>query len=130
MDIKESGRIFEPNRVILIPAPGKIKNLFLNIFLTANFATCMLLAPLRLNFTCAVALKLVSTGPGQRHEILTLLFWIFNSCSKIKKLELKNFNTAKVQSMDSMFDGCLSIIELDVSNFDTGNVKKNGMHVS
>ena len=39
------------------------------------------------------------------------------------EVDLSNFNTKKVEYMDSMFNGCKSLINLDLSNFNTESVK-------
>ena len=41
------------------------------------------------------------------------------SCSKIKTLNLDNFNTAKVTNMRNMFNGCSSLTKLNINHFDT-----------
>ena len=47
---------------------------------------------------------------------------MFQGCSSLTSLDLSNFNTNKVTYMDSMFAGCSSLTSLDLSNFNTSNV--------
>ncbi len=47
---------------------------------------------------------------------------MFNSCSALTSLVVKNFDTSKVTNMDGMFYTCWKLTSLDVSNFDTSNV--------
>ena len=44
-------------------------------------------------------------------------------CSSLTSLDLSNFNTSKVEGMNSMFLNCSSLTSLDLSSFDTSNVK-------
>ena len=41
----------------------------------------------------------------------------------LTSLDVSNFNTSKVESMNAMFCGCVSLTELDLSTFDTKNVE-------
>ncbi|MDO4912844.1 MAG: BspA family leucine-rich repeat surface protein [Lactobacillus sp.] len=41
---------------------------------------------------------------------------------KITKIDLQNFDTSNVTSMNKMFDDCSTLTSLNVSNFDTSNV--------
>ena len=43
-------------------------------------------------------------------------------CSKLKELNLSNFNTDKVTNMSYIFSGCSSLKELNLNNFNTNNV--------
>ena len=47
---------------------------------------------------------------------------MFNDCSSLKKLNLKNFNTNNVTDMSYMFSHCSSLEELNLTNFNTNNV--------
>jgi surface protein len=47
---------------------------------------------------------------------------MFNSCYKLKDLDLSTFNTSNVTNMLMMFCGCSQLTELDLCNFDTSNV--------
>ena len=40
---------------------------------------------------------------------------MFNNCSSLKKLNISNFNTDKVISMNFMFHNCSLLEELDLS---------------
>ena len=53
---------------------------------------------------------------------VTVMSSMFNSCSKLKNIDLSHFNTGNVTSMSSMFNGCESLSSLDVSSFVTGHV--------
>ena len=41
----------------------------------------------------------------------------------LQKINLSNFNTAKVTDMSNMFTQCTSLKEIDLSNFNTQNVE-------
>ena len=47
---------------------------------------------------------------------------MFDGCRSLKSLDLSNFDTSKVTSMECMFRYCDSLTSLDVSNFNTSNV--------
>ena len=48
--------------------------------------------------------------------------YMFYGCSKLKSLNLKNFQTLEVSDMRYMFCGCSSLASLDLSSFDTRRV--------
>ena len=48
--------------------------------------------------------------------------YIFQSCSNLTSLNVSNFNTENVTTMNAMFNGCSSLTSLDVSNFNTNQV--------
>ena len=48
--------------------------------------------------------------------------YMFRGCISLTSLILFNFNTSKVTMMDSMFKDCLSLTSLNLSNFDTSKV--------
>ena len=48
---------------------------------------------------------------------------MFDSCTKLKSLDLSNFDTSNVYSMNDMFYGCSELKSLDLSNFDTSKVE-------
>ena len=50
------------------------------------------------------------------------MVYMFDYCTALKILNLSNFNTSKVTSMEFMFHYCNSLISLDLSNFDTSKV--------
>ena len=47
---------------------------------------------------------------------------MFSSCNSLKSLDLSNFNTQNVLSIERMFNYCSSLEGLDMSNFDIQNV--------
>ena len=47
---------------------------------------------------------------------------MFYDCSSLTSLDLSNFETEKVGSMQSMFEGCSSLTTLDLSSFDTSSI--------
>ena len=47
---------------------------------------------------------------------------MFSGCSQITEINLSNFNTSLVTSMDNMFGKCISLTSLDLSNFNTSQV--------
>ena len=55
---------------------------------------------------------------------------MFKGCKNIIEINLSNFNTSAIESMDSMFEGCSSLISLDLSNFNTSLVKNMGFMFS
>lgn len=48
---------------------------------------------------------------------------VLTSCEFLKSLDLSNFDTSKVTTMNYMFFSCLELESLDILNFDTSNVK-------
>ena len=48
--------------------------------------------------------------------------YMLSRCSSLKELNLNNFNTDNVISMNGMFFGCSSLKELNLNNFNTNNV--------
>ena len=55
-------------------------------------------------------------------SIVTDMSYMFSNCSKLTELNISNFNTSKVTNMQSMFSYCNQLKQLDLSNFDTRNV--------
>ena len=49
--------------------------------------------------------------------------YMFNRCENLSAINLKSFNTSKVERMNGMFSDCKNLTSLDLSNFDTSNVK-------
>ena len=47
---------------------------------------------------------------------------MFQTCSKLKSLNVKNFITDKVTDMSFMFYNCSNLKDIDVSNFNAKNV--------
>ena len=47
---------------------------------------------------------------------------MFYECSRLTSLDVSNFDTSQVTSMESMFSKCSRLTSLDVSNFDTSRV--------
>ena len=70
--------------------PGIIINFFFNNCFIAYSLTYLLLNGLIENLTPATSLKLVSTGPGHKHETTTLDFSLLNS-SYIDVVNLKTY---------------------------------------
>ena len=50
--------------------------------------------------------------------------FMFRKCSNITEIDLSNFNTSHVTSMNNMFAFCSSLISLDLSNIDTNHVTR------
>ena len=46
---------------------------------------------------------------------------MFADIFEIKSLDLSNFNTSSVITMDKMFANCKKLISLNLSNFDTSS---------
>ena len=53
---------------------------------------------------------------------VTTMFGMFNACSNLTELDVTHFNTAKVTAMNGMFSGCSNLTELDLTHFNTENV--------
>ena len=53
---------------------------------------------------------------------LTKTCYMFSDCSKLRDLNLSNFNTQNVTNMSGMFSGCSSLTNLNLSNFNTQKV--------
>ena len=51
---------------------------------------------------------------------------MFDGCTFLTSLDLKNFNTQNVTDMSSMFSTCTSLTSLDLKNFNTQNVTDMG----
>ena len=51
---------------------------------------------------------------------------MFYGCSNIYEMDLSNFNTSKVKSMEHMLYGCSSLISINLSNFDISLVTDIG----
>ena len=49
--------------------------------------------------------------------------YMFSLCSNIIEIDLSNFNTSQVTSMNNMFEYCSSLHSLNLSNFNTSQVK-------
>ena len=47
------------------------------------------------------------------------MFW---NCKNLTSLDLSNFNTENVTTMNDMFSGCKNLTSLNLSNFNTENV--------
>ena len=56
-------------------------------------------------------------------NLLTNCNHMFESCRSLINLDLSNFNTQNVKSMESMFCFCFSLEYLNLSNFNTQNVE-------
>lgn len=57
---------------------------------------------------------------------VTSMDGMFMNCHSLTKLDLRNFDTSSVKSMGNMFASMLKLEELDVSNFDTQKVTSMG----
>ena len=58
---------------------------------------------------------------------ITSMELMFNECHKLKEIKgINKFNTSKVSNMGAMFQKCNEIEYLDLSNFDTSNVTDMG----
>ncbi|MBO0022803.1 BspA family leucine-rich repeat surface protein, partial [Listeria monocytogenes] len=53
---------------------------------------------------------------------VTTMQAMFNACRALEKLDVSNFDTSSVTTMQAMFENCTGLGELDVSNFDTSSV--------
>ncbi len=58
---------------------------------------------------------------------LTSLEGIFNSCSKLAIIDgINDINTSQVNNMGGLFSGCASLLEININNWDVGNVTNYG----
>ena len=48
--------------------------------------------------------------------------WMFRDCTSLTSINLSNLNTSKVKDMNHMFYGCSSLTSLNLSNFDTSQI--------
>ena len=48
---------------------------------------------------------------------------MFGNCENLRELDVSNFDTSCVTSMECMFAGDVLLSELDIKNFDIGMVK-------
>ena len=53
---------------------------------------------------------------------VTNMYYMFQYCTGLEKLDLSSFDTSKVTNMELMFDHCTSLEYLDLRSFDTKNV--------
>ena len=53
---------------------------------------------------------------------VTDMSYMFQSCTKLKSLDVTNFNTAKVKNMIRMFSNCQALTSLNVTNFNTEKI--------
>jgi uncharacterized repeat protein (TIGR02543 family) len=70
------------------------------------------------NFSSLTELDLSNFDTSQ----VTSMERMFESCSSLTRLDLSNFDTSKVTNMSYMFEDCSSLTTLDLSNFDTTQV--------
>ena len=47
---------------------------------------------------------------------------LFFFCSYLQSIDLSNFNTKKIENMESMFSMCISLVSINLTNFNTENV--------
>ena len=45
--------------------------------------------------------------------------YMFLNCSSLPELNLKTFNTSKVENMEGMFEACININSIDLTSFKT-----------
>ena len=50
------------------------------------------------------------------------MIYMFDGCESLTSLNIINFETSKIKSMDNIFADCFSLETLDLSNFNTNNV--------
>jgi surface protein len=53
---------------------------------------------------------------------VTTMEKMFYNCKILTSLDLKGFNTSLVKAMNSMFESCTSLVTIDISSFDTHSV--------
>ncbi len=61
---------------------------------------------------------------------VTNMYYMFQYCTSLEKLDLSSFDTTKVTNMEAMFDHCTSLEYLDLRSFDTSNVTNMRMMLS
>ena len=57
---------------------------------------------------------------------VTNMYQMFHNCSGLKSLDLTGWDTSNVTQMGDMFDGCRSLTSLDLTPLDTSNVTGMG----
>ena len=78
----------------------------------------------RYSFSNCKNLTYVSGGAtADTFTNVTNMMYLFNNCTRLKTIDLSNFNTSNVKNMWGMFMNCTSVENLDVSTFDTSNVE-------
>ena len=77
-------------------------------------------APIYASFNQADSLLTISTA-AKRMELIDGSY-MFSFCRSLESLDLSNFDTSNVTSMNYMFSYCFSLSGLDLSSFDTSNV--------
>ena len=78
----------------------------------------------RYSFSNCKNLAYVSGGAtADTFTNVTNMMYLFNNCTRLKTIDLSNFNTSNVKNMWGMFMNCTSVENLDVSTFDTSNVE-------
>jgi surface protein len=53
--------------------------------------------------------------------------FMFNDCQSLEELDLSNFNTQKVKTMELMFGACGELKKLNLSNFNVSKADIHGM---
>ena len=59
---------------------------------------------------------------GSNTSNITDMSHMFNFCSGLTSLDVRNFDTSKVTNMNDMFGDCSGLTSLDLSRFNTSNV--------
>ena len=55
-------------------------------------------------------------------SLITSIQYLFSGCSSLSSINFKNFNTSLIKNMTGMFADCSSLKELDLSNFNTNKI--------
>ncbi len=68
----------------------------------------------------------IDFGDGFNTSNVTNMFFMFNGCRSLTRLDLSSFNTSSVTNMSHMFQDCRGLTSLDVSHLTTSTL----MHIS
>ena len=75
-------------------------------------------------FSGCKQLRKIIIGNNFNSLIVTTVYQMFYNCALLESIDLSNFDTSNIISMNNMFYGCSSLISLDLSNFNTNSVTK------
>ena len=75
-------------------------------------------------FSGCTQLSKITIGNNFNSLTVNSVYKMFYNCALLKSIDLSNFDTSNIITMNNMFYGCSSLISLDLSNFNTNLVTK------
>ena len=75
-------------------------------------------------FSGCTQLAKITIGNNFNSLTVNSVYKMFYNCALLKSIDLSNFDTSNIITMNNMFYGCSSLISLDLSNFNTNLVTK------